>query len=102
MLPAALHIKLNGLRSVDILLCCRCHQGAIIDLLVTPDGNFLFSSCCQGSLVQYSCSNSQCHVLRVAGQAPPTTQAGPKMLASLCSDTQVPHGVKSLALYSDL
>lgn len=51
-------------------VCCRRHRGAITSLVITLDGRFLFSSCSQGSLVQYSCADSQCCVLRVAGQAP--------------------------------
>ncbi|KFO34771.1 WD repeat-containing protein 90 [Fukomys damarensis] len=55
-----------GLESAGVLVEHTCHRGAIIGLLVTPDGNFLFSSCSQGTLVQYSCASSQCHLLRVA------------------------------------
>ncbi|KAM6166359.1 WD repeat-containing protein 90 [Erethizon dorsatum] len=55
-----------SLESAGVLVEHKHHRGAIIGLLVTPDGNFLFSSCSQGSLVQYSCTNSQCHVLHVA------------------------------------
>jgi hypothetical protein len=49
---------------------CRHHRGAITSLVISPDGNFLFSSCSRGSLVQYDCAAPQCCVLRVAGQAP--------------------------------
>ncbi|XP_013373215.1 PREDICTED: WD repeat-containing protein 90 isoform X2 [Chinchilla lanigera] len=59
-------IRAFSLESAGVLVEHTCHRGAIIGLLGTPDGNFLFSSCSQGSLVQYSCANSQCHVLRVA------------------------------------
>ncbi|XP_023567203.1 WD repeat-containing protein 90 isoform X2 [Octodon degus] len=70
-------IRAFSLENSGVLVEHTCHQGAITGLLVTPDGNFLFSSCSQGSLAQYSCTNSECHILRVAANI-------------VCQDTQ-PH-----------
>lgn len=66
------------------VLCCRCHRGAVTSLVTSPDGNFLFSTCSQGALVQYHCADPQCHVLRVAGMVRALSMAAPSI-------TAVPH-----------
>lgn len=63
----------------------RRHRGAITSLVITPDGRFLFSSCSQGSLVQYSCAVSRCCVLRVAGQPPSHSRCSKALGSSLVS-----------------
>ncbi|XP_055991072.1 WD repeat-containing protein 90 [Sorex fumeus] len=55
-----------SLETPEVLLEHRYHEGAITSLATSPDGNFLFSTCSQGALVQYHCADPQCPVLRVA------------------------------------
>nr|XP_045017712.1 WD repeat-containing protein 90 isoform X1 [Jaculus jaculus] len=55
-----------SLENSGVLVEHTRHRGAITSLVITPDGNFLFSTCSQGSLVQYNCTVPQCCVLRVA------------------------------------
>ncbi|XP_028616643.1 WD repeat-containing protein 90 [Grammomys surdaster] len=59
-------VRSFSLENSGILVEHTRHRGAITSLVITPDGRFLFSSCSQGSLVQYSCAVSRCCVLRVA------------------------------------
>ncbi|EDL22467.1 mCG17671, isoform CRA_a [Mus musculus] len=59
-------VRSFSLESSGVLVEHTRHRGAITSLVITLDGRFLFSSCSQGSLVQYSCADSQCCVLRVA------------------------------------
>ncbi|XP_073915856.1 WD repeat-containing protein 90 isoform X2 [Castor canadensis] len=54
------------LENTRVLMEHTHHRGAITSLVISPDGNFLFSSCSRGSLVQYDCAAPQCCVLRVA------------------------------------
>ncbi|VTJ61782.1 Hypothetical predicted protein [Marmota monax] len=62
-------VRSFSLETAGVLAEHTCHHGTITGLVVTPDGNFLFSSCSQGSLAQYSCAVSQCPVLCVAVNA---------------------------------
>ncbi|XP_031206401.1 WD repeat-containing protein 90 isoform X4 [Mastomys coucha] len=59
-------VRSFSLENSRVLVEHTRHRGAITSLVITPDGRFLFSSCSQGSLVQYSCAVSRCCVLRVA------------------------------------
>ncbi|XP_054992986.1 WD repeat-containing protein 90 isoform X5 [Sorex araneus] len=59
-------VRACSLETPEVLLEHRHHQGAITSLATSPDGNFLFSTCSQGALVQYHCADPLCHVLRVA------------------------------------
>ncbi|KAM5227309.1 LOW QUALITY PROTEIN: WD repeat-containing protein 90 [Ctenodactylus gundi] len=59
-------VRALSLESARVLVEHSCHQGAVTSLVATPDGNFLFSACSQGSLAQYGCIMPRCHVLRVA------------------------------------
>nr|XP_034363816.1 WD repeat-containing protein 90 [Arvicanthis niloticus] len=59
-------VRSFSLENSGVLVEHTRHRGAITSLVITPDGRFLFSSCSQGSLVQYSCAVSRCCVLRVA------------------------------------
>uniref|UniRef100_A0A8D2HT61 WD repeat-containing protein 90 n=1 Tax=Urocitellus parryii TaxID=9999 RepID=A0A8D2HT61_UROPR len=62
-------VRSFSLETAGVLAEHTCHHGTITGLVVTPDGNFLFSSCSQGSLAQYSCAVSQCPILCVAVNA---------------------------------
>lgn len=46
----------------------RQHRTVIIGLTFSPDGNFMFSSCLQGTLALYNCMVQKSHVLRVLGK----------------------------------
>lgn len=46
----------------------RQHRTVITGLTFSPDGNFMFSSCLQGTLALYSCMAQKSHVLRVLGK----------------------------------
>ncbi|ERE68677.1 WD repeat-containing protein 90 [Cricetulus griseus] len=59
-------VRSFSLENSEVLVEHTRHRGTITSLVITPDGRFLFSSCSQGSLVQYNCSVSRCCVLRVA------------------------------------
>lgn len=59
-------VRSFSLENSGVLVEHTRHRGAITSLVITPDGRFLFSSCSQGSLVQYNCAVSRCCVLRVA------------------------------------
>ncbi|XP_042827698.1 WD repeat-containing protein 90 isoform X2 [Panthera tigris] len=54
-----------SLENAGVLVRHRRHQGAVTGLAASPDGSFLFSSCSRGTLAQYHCSTTRCHVLRV-------------------------------------
>ncbi|NWX47799.1 WDR90 protein, partial [Steatornis caripensis] len=45
----------------------RQHRTAITGLTFSADGNFMFSSCSQGTLALYSCMGPKSHILRVLG-----------------------------------
>lgn len=47
---------------------CRQHRTVITGLTFSPDGNFMFSSCLQGTLALYSSVVPKSHVLRVLGK----------------------------------
>lgn len=47
----------------------RQHRTVITGLTFSPDGNFMFSACLQGTLALYSCMAQKSHVLRVLGKA---------------------------------
>ncbi|XP_047389218.1 WD repeat-containing protein 90 isoform X2 [Sciurus carolinensis] len=79
-------VRSFSLEKAGLLAEHTCHQGAITGLAATPDGNFLFSTCSRGSLAQYNCAVSQCHVLRVAVKV-------------VCQD--VPPGPSTLATSGD-
>ncbi|XP_074053166.1 WD repeat-containing protein 90 isoform X2 [Macrotis lagotis] len=49
----------------DLLVEYKRHRGAITGLVVSPDGNFMYSSCSQGILTLYNCSTQQYYVLRM-------------------------------------
>nr|XP_021492810.1 WD repeat-containing protein 90 isoform X1 [Meriones unguiculatus] len=59
-------VRSFSLENSGVLVEHTRHRGAITSLVITPDGRFLFSSCSQGSLVQYNCAVARCCVLRVA------------------------------------
>ncbi|CAH6786585.1 Wdr90 [Phodopus roborovskii] len=59
-------VRSFSLENSGVLVEHTRHRGTITSLVITPDGRFLFSSCSQGSLVQYNCAVSRCCVLRVA------------------------------------
>ncbi|OBS82697.1 hypothetical protein A6R68_23340 [Neotoma lepida] len=56
-------VRSFSLEDSGVLVEHTRHRGAITSLVITPDGRFLFSSCSQGSLVQYNCAVSRCCVL---------------------------------------
>lgn len=47
----------------------RQHRTRIAGLTFSPDGNFMFSSCLQGTLALYSCVAQKSQVLRVLGKS---------------------------------
>ncbi|XP_037364019.1 WD repeat-containing protein 90 [Talpa occidentalis] len=55
-----------SLEAPQVLAEHRCHSGAVTGLVVTPNGNFLFSSCSRGTLAQYCSATPPGRVLRVA------------------------------------
>uniref|UniRef100_A0A8C3KEF7 WD repeat-containing protein 90 n=1 Tax=Calidris pygmaea TaxID=425635 RepID=A0A8C3KEF7_9CHAR len=55
------------LTASDLLVEHKQHRTVITGLTFSPDGNFMFSSCLQGTLALYSCVAQKSHVLRVLG-----------------------------------
>ncbi|NXL63252.1 WDR90 protein, partial [Chordeiles acutipennis] len=60
-------VRTFSLAASDLLLEHKQHRAAITGLTFSPDGNFMFSSCLQGTLALYSCMTQKSHVLRVLG-----------------------------------
>uniref|UniRef100_A0A8C6J029 WD repeat domain 90 n=1 Tax=Melopsittacus undulatus TaxID=13146 RepID=A0A8C6J029_MELUD len=56
-----------SLATSSLLVEHKQHCTVITGLTFSPDGNFMFSSCLQGSLALYSCMAQKSHVLRVLG-----------------------------------
>ncbi|XP_010019599.1 PREDICTED: WD repeat-containing protein 90, partial [Nestor notabilis] len=56
-----------SLATSSLLVEHKQHRTVITGLTFSPDGNFMFSSCLQGSLALYSCMAQKSHVLRVLG-----------------------------------
>ncbi|KAM9015938.1 WD repeat-containing protein 90 isoform 1-T1 [Ara ararauna] len=56
-----------SLATSSLLVEHKQHHTVITGLTFSPDGNFMFSSCLQGSLALYSCMAQKSHVLRVLG-----------------------------------
>uniref|UniRef100_A0A672TSY4 WD repeat domain 90 n=1 Tax=Strigops habroptila TaxID=2489341 RepID=A0A672TSY4_STRHB len=56
-----------SLATSSLLVEHKQHCTVITGLTFSPDGNFMFSSCLQGSLALYSCMTQKSHVLRVLG-----------------------------------
>ncbi|NXX82299.1 WDR90 protein, partial [Urocolius indicus] len=61
-------VRIFDLASSDLLVEHRQHHTVITGLTFTPDGKFMFSSCLQGTLALYSCTEQKSHVLRVLGK----------------------------------
>uniref|UniRef100_A0A8B9M989 WD repeat-containing protein 90 n=1 Tax=Accipiter nisus TaxID=211598 RepID=A0A8B9M989_9AVES len=60
-------VRTFSLAASDLLVEHKQHRTAITGLAFSPDGNFMFSSCLQGTLALYSCMVQKSHVLRVLG-----------------------------------
>ncbi|XP_051487835.1 WD repeat-containing protein 90 isoform X1 [Apus apus] len=60
-------VRTFSLAASHLLLEHKQHRAAITGLTFSPDGNFMFSSCLQGTLALYSCKAQESHVLRVLG-----------------------------------
>ncbi|XP_032560024.1 WD repeat-containing protein 90 isoform X1 [Chiroxiphia lanceolata] len=60
-------VRTFSLAASNLLLEHKQHRTAITGLTFSPDGNFMFSSCLQGTLALYRCVAQKSHVLRVLG-----------------------------------
>ncbi|XP_056359041.1 WD repeat-containing protein 90 isoform X2 [Oenanthe melanoleuca] len=60
-------VRTFSLAASDLLLEHKQHRTAITGLTFSPDGNFMFSSCLQGTLALYSLVARKTQVLRVLG-----------------------------------
>uniref|UniRef100_U3JPK0 WD repeat domain 90 n=1 Tax=Ficedula albicollis TaxID=59894 RepID=U3JPK0_FICAL len=60
-------VRTFSLAASDLLLEHKQHRTAITGLTFSPDGNFMFSSCLQGTLALYSLVAKKTQVLRVLG-----------------------------------
>ncbi|KAM6299212.1 WD repeat-containing protein 90 [Aegotheles albertisi] len=60
-------VRTFSLAACDLLVEHKQHRTAITGLTFSPDGNFMFSSCLQGTLALYSWMAQKSHVLRVLG-----------------------------------
>ncbi|XP_019363134.1 PREDICTED: WD repeat-containing protein 90 isoform X1 [Gavialis gangeticus] len=60
-------VRTFSLAASDLLMEHKQHRGAITGLTFSPDGNFMFSSCSQGTLALYNCATKKSHILRVLG-----------------------------------
>ncbi|XP_064886977.1 WD repeat-containing protein 90 isoform X1 [Columba livia] len=60
-------VRTFSLADSDLLVEHKQHRTVIIGLTFSPDGNFMFSSCLQGTLALYNCMVQKSHVLRVLG-----------------------------------
>uniref|UniRef100_A0A7M4DUS3 WD repeat domain 90 n=1 Tax=Crocodylus porosus TaxID=8502 RepID=A0A7M4DUS3_CROPO len=60
-------VRTFSLAASDLLMEHKQHRGAITGLTFSPDGNFMFSSCSQGTLALYNCATKKSYILRVLG-----------------------------------
>ncbi|XP_071427702.1 WD repeat-containing protein 90 [Pithys albifrons albifrons] len=60
-------VRTFSLAASDLLLEHKQHRSSITGLTFSPDGNFMFSSCLQGTLALYKCVAQKSHILRVLG-----------------------------------
>uniref|UniRef100_A0A493TKZ4 WDR90/POC16 second beta-propeller domain-containing protein n=1 Tax=Anas platyrhynchos platyrhynchos TaxID=8840 RepID=A0A493TKZ4_ANAPP len=60
-------VRTFSLAASDLLVEHKQHRTVITGLTFSPDGNFMFSSCLQGTLALYSSVVPKSHVLRVLG-----------------------------------
>ncbi|POI33813.1 hypothetical protein CIB84_002434, partial [Bambusicola thoracicus] len=60
-------VRTFSLTASDLLTEHKQHRTRIAGLAFSPDGNFMFSSCLQGTLALYSCVAQKSQVLRVLG-----------------------------------
>ncbi|XP_051635803.1 WD repeat-containing protein 90 isoform X7 [Manacus candei] len=60
-------VRTFSLAASNLLLEHKQHRTAITGLTFSPDGNFMFSSCLQGTLALYRCVAQKSHVLRALG-----------------------------------
>ncbi|KAM6407489.1 WD repeat-containing protein 90 [Rhynochetos jubatus] len=60
-------VRTFSLAASHLLVEHKQHRTVITGLTFSPDGNFMFSSCLQGTLALYSCMAQKSHVLRVLG-----------------------------------
>ncbi|XP_017664162.1 PREDICTED: WD repeat-containing protein 90 [Lepidothrix coronata] len=60
-------VRTFSLAASNLLLEHKQHCTAITGLTFSPDGNFMFSSCLQGTLALYRCVAQKSHVRRVLG-----------------------------------
>lgn len=78
----------SSLRFSCFLPSCRQHRTVITGLTFSPDGNFMFSSCLQGTLALYSSVVPKSHVLRVLGKTLGLRVAF--FPPNFCSSTDIP------------
>nr|XP_030140775.3 WD repeat-containing protein 90 isoform X6 [Taeniopygia guttata] len=60
-------VRTFSLAASDLLLEHKQHRTAVTGLTFSPDGNFMFSSCLQGTLALYRLAARKIQVLRVVG-----------------------------------
>uniref|UniRef100_A0A669Q4A9 WD repeat domain 90 n=1 Tax=Phasianus colchicus TaxID=9054 RepID=A0A669Q4A9_PHACC len=60
-------VRTFSLTASDLLAEHKQHRTRVAGLTFSPDGNFMFSSCLQGTLALYSCVAQKSQVLRVLG-----------------------------------
>ncbi|KAM9096361.1 WD repeat-containing protein 90 isoform X1 [Sarcophilus harrisii] len=58
-------VRSFSLVASDLLVEYKQHRGAVTGLTVSPDGNYMYSSCSQGILALYNCSTPKYNVLRM-------------------------------------
>ncbi|NXU76574.1 WDR90 protein, partial [Oreotrochilus melanogaster] len=74
-------VRTFSLAASDLLLEHKQHHAVVTGLTFSPDGNFMFSSCLQGTLALYSCMAEKSHVLRVLGNVVARdAESGPNVL----------------------
>ncbi|XP_069726130.1 WD repeat-containing protein 90 [Phaenicophaeus curvirostris] len=60
-------VRTFSLAASDLLVEHKQHRTVVTGLTFSPDGNFMFSSCLQGTLALYSCMEQKSHIQRVLG-----------------------------------